>query len=432
MRIGIGGASGFIGKHLTDCLSRYNHRIIPLGRGLLREDSFRELVEAVADCDVIINLSGASINRSWTSEYKKELYDSRIHSTSRLVCAIKSARRKPKLMISVSAVGYYPTTGEYDERDVVETQGFLASLCRAWEAEAMKCPSETRLVIIRMGLVLALDGGALHEMILPLLQTKFSAVLGSGKQAFPWIAIQDVCRAVAFFIENEETKGVYNLVSPQQITQKYFARALARAYHAWSTITIPSCFFRVFFGERSSVLLEGQSVRPTRLLEAGFKFEVPAVECLLGLPDSRTVPYMDLPRYMGLWYEIARYENSFEKGMTQVTATYTLLPDGKIRVENAGSKNGVMKRAVGRAYCPDITQPGKLKVSFFLSFYSDYYILELDEVEYAYVLVGSSSDKYLWILSRTPYLAKETKDKLVASARNRGYHVEKLIFSYDS
>lgn len=431
MRIGIGGASGFVGKNLTDYLTKCNHQIIPLGRGLLREDSFQELVEIIEDCDIIINLAGASINRRWTPEYKKELFGSRIDSTSRFVCALKSARTKPGLMISVSAVGYYPSTGEYDEWDEVEAGGFLASLCRSWEAEALKCSPETRLVIIRMGLVLALDGGALQQMILPLLQTGVSAVLGSGKQAFPWIAIQDVCRAVAFFISNEETKGVYNLVAPQQITQKYFALALARAYHAWSTVSIPSCFFRCFFGERSSVLLEGQRVRPSRLLEAGFNFEVPTVERLLHIPDIRTVSHLDIPRYMGLWHEIARYENSFEKDMTAVTATYTLLPDGKIRVENAGYRHGVRKHVAGRAYCPDLSQPGKLKVSFFLWFYSDYYVLELDEKNYQYVLVGSSSDKYLWILSRTPHLTAEIKDRLIASARDRGYDVDKLLFLHD-
>lgn len=142
-----------------------------------------------------------------------------------------------------------------------------------------------------------------------------------------------------------------------------------------------------------------------------------------------TVASLDLSRYMGLWYEIARYENSFERGMTGVTATYTLLPDGKVRVENAGFKNGVRKHAVGRAFCPDKTQPGKLKVSFFLWFYSDYYVLELDEDNYGYALVGSSSDKYLWILSRTPSLPEETKDKLISSAQNRGYDVRKLLFT---
>ena len=280
MRIGIGGASGFVGKHLADYLTRHNHSVIPVGRGLLREESFQELVEIIEDCDILINLSGATVNQCWTRAHKKEIYNSRIETTARLVCAIKSARKKPKLMISTSAVGYYPSIGAYDEQNKVEAKGFLASLCRSWEAEALKCPSDTRLVIMRLGVVLALDGGALQQMVLPLLHTKISAVFGSGKQDFPWIAVQDVCRAVAFFIHHEEAKGVYNLVAPQQITQKYLAQVLAKAYRAWGTLAIPSFLFRCIFGERSSMLLEGQRVRPSRLLEAGFEYEVSTIEQL--------------------------------------------------------------------------------------------------------------------------------------------------------
>ena len=133
---------------------------------------------------------------------------------------------------------------------------------------------------------------------------------------------------------------------------------------------------------------------------------------------------------MGLWYEISRYENRFEYGLVDVTATYTLRPDGMIRVENRGCKRNspydICKTANGHAKIPDPTQPGKLKVSFFLSFYSDYYVLELDEENYNYALVGSSTDKYLWILSRTPQLPEEIKKKLVTAAERRGYDTSQL------
>lgn len=283
MRIAIGGVSGFIGSHLTEYFTGLRHHIVPLGRGLLREDSFQHLVDTLEDCDVVINLAGASIDRRWTSAYKEELLDSRLGPTSRLVNAIELAQKKPKVMISASAVGYYPSTGSYDERDEVMAEGFLASLCRKWEATARQCIPETRLVITRFGVVLALDsGGAVQEMVTPLLKTKFSAVLGSGKQAFPWIAIQDVCRAISFLIDNNEARGVYNLVSPQQITQKHLACILSKAYHAWGTLPVPAFLLRSFFGERSKFLLEGQTVYPSRLLEAGFEFSVPTVEELFG------------------------------------------------------------------------------------------------------------------------------------------------------
>lgn len=429
MKIGISGSSGFIGKHLTAYLTEHGHSVVPLKRELWQENSFQHLVDILEECDALINLAGASINRHWTPQYKQEMFESRIRVTSALVKALKVARKKPGVLLSTSAVGYYPSEGVYDEQNEVEAQGFLASLCRSWEEEAKKCPPETRLVIMRLGVVLALDGGALQEMITPIRWTKVSAILGSGKQAFPWISIQDVCSGVDFLINHEERRGVYNLVSPQQITQKYLARVLSRAYGAWLTLPAPAFLFRLLFGERSDVLLKGQLVTPSRLLDAGFKFSVPTVGQLFRQPDVRTVKQLDLSRYMGQWYEVARFENLFERGMTQVTATYTLLPDGRIRVENAGYKKGVRKRAVGNGYCPDMTQPGKLKVSFFLWFYSDYYVLELDEADYQYALVGSSTDKFLWILSRTPKLKKETNDKLLALAQSRGYAVEKLLFA---
>lgn len=431
MKVAISGASGFIGTHLTEYLTEHHHQVIPVGRGFLQEDSFQQLVETLEGCDALVNLAGASINRRWTSKYKCELRHSRIGVTSQLVKALKAAKKRPEVMLSVSAVGYYPSQGYYSEQDEVVAEGFLASLCREWEAEAKKCPPDVRLVITRFGVVLAPDGGAMQQMVSPLMHTKFSAVIGSGKQAFPWVSIQDVCRAITFLIEHKDAQGVYNVVAPQLISQKHLAHALAIAYHAWATVPVPGWAFHSLMGEMSSALLNGQTVSPSRLLEAGFDFSVPTIESLLKLPDTRTVPSLDVTRYMGLWYEIARYENSFEQGMTDVTATYTLLPDGKIRVENAGLKNGVKKHAVGHAYRPDEKQPGKLKVSFFLWFYSDYYVLELDKENYSYALVGSSSDKYLWILSRTPHLAEDFKDKLIASARRRGYDIQKLHFSHD-
>ncbi len=143
-----------------------------------------------------------------------------------------------------------------------------------------------------------------------------------------------------------------------------------------------------------------------------------------------TVSNLDLNRYMGLWYEIARFNHSFERNLTGVTAEYRLQENGKIQVINSGHKdslNGELKRAKGKAKQPNPAEPGKLKVSFFLFFYADYYILELDQ-EYRWVLIGSSSRKYLWILSRTPHLPQEVLDGILKLARKHGYDTSKLIF----
>ena len=144
--------------------------------------------------------------------------------------------------------------------------------------------------------------------------------------------------------------------------------------------------------------------------------------------DNSTVKELDIQRYMGKWYEIARYNHSFEKGMTHVYTEYSLLDNGKIRVVNRGMKDGKPKEVIGKGKQPHpIEYPGRLKVSFFLWFYADYYILELDK-DYQYALVGSSSDNYLWILSRTPEMQKAQLDGLLQKIIQRGYDVSKLIF----
>lgn len=144
--------------------------------------------------------------------------------------------------------------------------------------------------------------------------------------------------------------------------------------------------------------------------------------------DFSTVQELDVQRYLGKWYEIARFDHSFERNLVGVTATYSLRDDGKIRVVNQGYKNtldGEPSVAEGKAKFT--SEPGKLKVSFFWIFYGDYYILELDE-NYRWVLLGSSSDKYLWILSRTPQLEKATLDFVLEKAKQRGYDTSKLIW----
>ncbi len=144
--------------------------------------------------------------------------------------------------------------------------------------------------------------------------------------------------------------------------------------------------------------------------------------------DQTTVKELDLNRYLGTWYEIARFPHSFEKNLVGVTATYSLREDGKIEVLNQGFKNtldGERSKAIGKAKIPDKLEPGKLKVSFFWIFYADYNVLELDE-NYQYVMIGSSSPRYFWILSRTPQMDPAVYDMLLDKARKRGYNLVKL------
>lgn len=146
--------------------------------------------------------------------------------------------------------------------------------------------------------------------------------------------------------------------------------------------------------------------------------------------DNSTVKNLDINRYVGKWYEIARFPHSFEKNLVGVTATYKLRNDDKIDVINQGYKgslDGKHKTARGKAYIPDKNEPGKLKVAFFLFFYADYYVMELDTSNYQWAMIGSSTDKYLWILSRTPQLDPKTYQMLIDKAKKRGYNVDKLI-----
>jgi len=148
------------------------------------------------------------------------------------------------------------------------------------------------------------------------------------------------------------------------------------------------------------------------------------------MTDKTTVTKLDLNRYLGKWYEIARLPHSFEKNLVGVTATYRLKDDGMIEVLNEGFKNnlnGPLSRAVGKAKIPNKLDPGKLKVSFFWIFYANYFVLELDQVNYQYVMIGSSSDKYFWILSRTPEMDPAVYNMLLDNARKRGYNLDKLF-----
>lgn len=149
-----------------------------------------------------------------------------------------------------------------------------------------------------------------------------------------------------------------------------------------------------------------------------------------GKIDKSVVQELDLNKYLGKWYEIARFDHRFERGLVGVSASYSFRPDGKIKVLNSGYKNtlnGTYSEAIGKAKIPDPkNEPAKLKVSFFWIFYADYFVLELDS-EYQWAVIGSSSDKYLWILSRTPQISEELYAKLLKKIEKRGYNTSKLI-----
>lgn len=281
MKVAISGASGFIGTYLTGIFIEKGYGVAPLYREIFNScDTAARLRETLSGCDVVINLAGSPINHRWSKAYKKVLYSSRIDTTRRIVEAINSLERKPALFISVSAVGYYPSEGCYDEYNSVRGEGFLAYLCETWEQESRKVSPEVRQVNTRFGVVLAARGGAFSRMTLPV-KLGVATIIASGKQSFSWIALSDLGRAMEFIIQNPEISGVVNFVAPQQMTNREFTVETARRYHSLFTVRIPRLFFRMAMGESADFIVEGQCVKPAKLTGAGFVFEYDSISKVL-------------------------------------------------------------------------------------------------------------------------------------------------------
>ena len=272
MQIAISGSTGFIGSHLSVYLNQSGHQIIPLKRDIFQEGMLPRLMETINGCDIVINLAGAPINHRWSKKYKKILYDSRMIPTQMLVTAMNSVKQPPQLFISTSAVGYYPSEGCYDEYSKQHGSGFLAELCQHWEEEAYKIPPSVRLVINRFGVVLSPDGGALKPYLC-MSKMKVSTILGNGTQAFSWIALQDLLRAISFIIEKPSLQGIFNFVAPQVVSNTEFTNAIARHYHTSLTLKVPQTLLHLLYGEASGFLTNNSCIRPTRLSESGFDFQ---------------------------------------------------------------------------------------------------------------------------------------------------------------
>lgn len=273
MKIAISGSSGFIGKYLTDFLQDKGIEVIPLYHCLFEVSQQPVLSKMLERCNVVINLAGATINHRWTPEYKKEIIDSRINSTRALVHAINQMNIKPQTFISTSAVGIYPSSGiVYTEDSKEYDDGFLAQVCKQWEEEAHKISLEVRLVISRFGIVLANDGGALPEMILPF-RLFAGGRIASGRQGFSWVHITDLLRAFYYVIEHPELAGIFNLTATDVVTNRDFAHIIAHELHRPDWFPLPTFITRLIFGERHELMTNGPKAYPKRLTEAGFKFK---------------------------------------------------------------------------------------------------------------------------------------------------------------
>jgi uncharacterized protein len=280
----ITGGTGLIGRHLCKALIVEGHDLTVLSRN---PDSVPEKcgasVHAMAgldewqpdqDFDAVINLAGEPIiDARWTTRRKQVLWDSRVSLTAHLIRRISTARQKPGVLLSGSAVGYYGNRGDavLDE-SAPAGEDFAARLCKAWEETARSAEREgVRVCLLRTGLVLSRQGGLLGRMLLPF-KLGLGARLGEGKQWMSWIHIDDYVAMLLGLLNDIQASGPYNMTSPRPTTNAQFTAALATVLHRSAPFVVPAMFLRSGMGERACLLLEGQRVLPKKMDAAGFRF----------------------------------------------------------------------------------------------------------------------------------------------------------------
>ena len=258
MKIAITGASGFVGKTLQET---FRDTVT-----IQREDDEAAILEKLKGVDVVINLAGAPIIKRWSDPYKKILRESRIHTTDRLVSAINQS--DVKHFISTSAIGIYPSDVPCDESCDTYADDFLGKLAKAWEEEAHKCHKPT--AILRFGVILGKEGGALKQMITPF-RLGVGGIIGNGKMMTSWIHIDDLMGIYKHLMEKRLT-GVFNATAPHPVTNHTFTKALGKALHRPTILPIPEFALRIMYGEAASVLTESKEVYPKKIIEKGYRF----------------------------------------------------------------------------------------------------------------------------------------------------------------
>jgi len=277
MKILILGGTGLIGGALERHLST-DHEVECVGRSaFVSQDVLNKLVQ---DRDLIIKLSGANIVKRWNSAYKQEIWDSRIVTGKQLKTSLDLLKSKPRI-ICASAVGFYPESScdkPFDESYKHPGTGFLSDLVVAWEKHSKNLSKD--VLIFRFGVVLSVKGGALIQMLLPF-KLGFGGPVAGGKQCFSWIHVDDLLKAFSYAIEHPDLQGVFNLTSPNPVTQGQFGKTLASLLHRPFLLPLFKWQIKLLFGEGSQVLTQGVSVIPTKLLQLGFKFDYAEVRSAL-------------------------------------------------------------------------------------------------------------------------------------------------------
>ena len=277
MRLGITGASGFIGRRAAELARARGWEVVPFSRRP-RDAATRKFVAGepadVDGFDAVLHLAGEPVMGLWTANKRARITDSRVLGTRSVAGGFARAKVPPRVLISGSAIGYYGDTGdrEVDESSPPGT-GFLADVCRAWEAEALQV-TNARVVLLRTGFVLGRDGGAMR-LILPVFRAGLGGRLGSGKQWMSCIHVDDVAGMALWAIENEAVRGPLNAVMPRPVTNADFAREVAHAVHRPAFLPAPSFVLRFVLGRMSSTLLNSARVRPALAEREAYKFSRP-------------------------------------------------------------------------------------------------------------------------------------------------------------
>ena len=275
MRLGITGASGFIGRRAAEMARVRGWEVVPFSR-TPRNAATRKFVPGepadVDGLDAVLHLAGESVLGLWTAKKRARIMDSRVLGTRSIVDGFARAKHPPRVLISGSAIGYYGDTGD---REVDESSppgaGFLADVCRAWEAEAEKV-RDARVVLLRIGFVLGRGDGAM-KLVLPVFRAGLGGRLGSGKQWMSCIHVDDVAGMALWAVGNESLRGPVNSVLPLPVTNSDFTRTLARAVHRPALFPAPSFVLRLVLGRMASMLLSSSRVRPAVAENSGYRYE---------------------------------------------------------------------------------------------------------------------------------------------------------------
>lgn len=266
MTVAVTGATGFIGTALTTSLESQGHKARPLS---VRKDLPSD---ALQGCDAVVHLAGEPIAQRWSEAAKQRILESRVQGTRRVVEAMRHHR--PQVLISSSGIGYYGSRGD-DILTEKEPAGddYLGHVAEAWEAEAMKAEDlGVRVAVIRTGMVLGRDGGALQQMLTPF-KLGVGGKLGDGQQWMSWIHRDDLVRLIGFLLVESTLRGTFNATAPHPVTNAEFTKALASALHRPAILPVPRFALQLLYGEMSRLLFDSQRAIPDAATRAGFTFE---------------------------------------------------------------------------------------------------------------------------------------------------------------